>query len=143
MQGFEYLLGDAINEFPRNRLPTLGEVLRFYSQYWGMKGSESLREKLVADELLRVYKSENSELAMLSEKAIKNKINKNVCTLKSILKFRSKQRTSANIKTEANFRNNLDETFELYQSTNKRFRHATELDDIIEIMDYNSDGMHL
>lgn len=142
MQGFEYLLGDAITEFPGNRLPTLREVLCFYSHFWGLKKSESLREKLVADELLRVYKRENVHL--LSEKAIKNKINKNVCTLKTIMKFKSKPKTTANIKTEANFRSKLEETFEIYQETNKRSRHETELDTAIEIMDISIlDGMRL
>lgn len=114
MSGLEYILGDPINEFPEDRPPTLREVLCFYSQFWKIRGSDSMRGKLVAQEIIRVYQRENIQL--LNEKSIKNKINKHICNLKKILKFKSKLKTAANIEFEQNFRSKLNEIFEIHQT---------------------------
>lgn len=54
MSKLENLLGASITEFPKDHLATLKEVLQFYSQYWSLYGSDSLKEKLVAAELIQL-----------------------------------------------------------------------------------------
>lgn len=112
MPGLEYLIGDPITEFPENGLPTLRNVLCYYSQYWGSKGSDSLKEKMVARELIQIYQRQN--LPVLNEKTVKDKVKKNVCGLKTILKFKSKSKTAGNIETERVFRSHLEEIFDIH-----------------------------
>lgn len=111
MSGLEYLIGDPIDAFPDNHLPTHGEVLCFYSQYWGVNASDSSKEKLVARELIQVY--QERDIPVLNEKTVKDKIKKNVCDLKKILKFKSKLKTAANIESERIFLSKLKEIFDI------------------------------
>lgn len=118
MSGLEYIIGDTINEFPNNHLPTLKDVLCFYSQYWGAQGSDSLKEKLVARELIQVYQRQN--IPTLNEKTIKDKIKKKVSELKKNLKFKTKITMAANnIETERIFRSRLQEVFDVSKRENR------------------------
>lgn len=111
----ETLLGPPISEFSNDHLPTLRDVLQFYSQYWGSHGSESQRENLVAKGLIKVYNRSN--IPVLSEKGVRNKIHRNVDKMKTILKkFQAKVKTAANIERENFFRAALEEVFEIRQS---------------------------
>lgn len=135
MSVFEYIIGEPIAQFPESRLPTLKHVLCFYAQYWGSRGSDSQKSKLVAQELIQLYRREN--ILVLSEKTIKDKISINVAELKTILKFKHKSKTNANLQKETNFRSKLDEIFEIRQMN----EHENESTDEIEYMETEySDG---
>lgn len=110
----EYFLGGApIEQFNNNFLPTLQDVLRFYSNFWRVQCSDSTKEKLVTDALIRVYESNN--IPVLSELTIKKKINKHVIELKAILKFvsKSESKTAKNTERERSFQLRLKEVFEI------------------------------
>lgn len=142
MSGLEYLLGEPIDRFPEGRLPTVNEVLCFYSQYWRVRGSDSMKEKIVAQELIRVYGTEN--LPNLSEKRIKNKIEKIVTNLKKILKFKTKAKTAVNIESEAAFRSQLQNTFQIYHSPQSFNDDINEVnvEDTQENMEIDNDGKY-
>lgn len=93
----------------------LEDVLCFYSQHWKSHGSESQKQKLVAQELIKVYDRNN--IPVLSEKGIKNKIGRYVDNLKIVLKFQTKKRTAENMRRETALRSQLDETFEIHHYT--------------------------
>lgn len=76
MPGLELLIGKPINQFAEDGLPTIKDVLRFYAQFWGVRASESNKEKLVAEELINFYQRRN--IPVLSEKTIKNRISYSV-----------------------------------------------------------------
>lgn len=111
MSGLEYIIGAPISRFPENRLPTIRDMLCFYSQYWGMHGSDSIKESRVAEELIKLYQRKN--IVILDKKTIKNQINKVVANLKTILKFKTKIKTATNILKETMFRSMLNEIFDI------------------------------
>lgn len=114
MSGLEYILGSPISRFSDDQLPTIKDVLRFYSSNWGKKVSDSTKEAYVAKELIKVY--QEAGLPVLNEKSIKDRIKKHVLELKLVLKFKSKVKTTANIQTEISFRSKLEETFRIQSS---------------------------
>lgn len=111
MSGLEFIVTTPMTKFYENRLPTLEDVLRFYAQFWGKRMSDSKKEKFVAQELIKLY--EQQSILVFSEKTIKNKINKNVANLKTILKFKTKTKTAANVERESTFRSGLSNIFEI------------------------------
>lgn len=112
MSALVSLIGEPISKFPENHLPTVKDVLRFYAQYWGVRASDSQKQKLVADELMKLY--QQKRIPVLSEKTIKNKIGKHIDEMKKILKFSSKpEKTVDNIVEESEFQWQLDEIFEI------------------------------
>lgn len=112
MSGLENLLGGApINQLPSNVLPTLRDILLFYSSFWKKKGSDSLKEKMVAQELIKIY--EEANIPILSELTIKSKIKRNVVEFKKILKFQRKSKTPDNLRIENGFISRLGEIFEV------------------------------
>lgn len=113
MSGLEYLIENPIGQFPENRLPTISDVLRFYAQFWRMHGSDSTKENIVAEELIKLYRGKN--ITVFNVKTIKNQIHRIVANLKMILKFKSKNKTAANIQKETLFRSILDEVFEIHR----------------------------
>lgn len=118
MSGLEYILGSPIDRFPDNQLPTLKDVLLFYSINWKKRVSDSTKEAFVAKELIRVY--QEAGLQVINEKSIKDRIKKYVTELKIVLKFKTKVKTAANIQTELRFRSKLQETFEIQSSNDQR-----------------------
>lgn len=68
--------GGPIEQFCDNALPTLQDVLRFYINFWGGEGSDSSKESVVAQALMRAY--ERAEIPTLCELTIKKKINKSI-----------------------------------------------------------------
>lgn len=111
MSTLESLIGKPIRQFSEDRLPTVRDVLRFYAQYWGAQGSDSKKEKYVMDGLIQLYQQKG--IFVLTEKAIKYKISKQIKDLKKIIKFSSKVKTEANIVQESEFVRKLDEIFEI------------------------------
>lgn len=107
----EYLLGPTIREFSGDSPPKIKEVLSFYSQFWGTQGSESFKEKAVAQELITFY--EQRGIPTLSELTIKGKIRKIISEMRKILKFKSKQKTTANVETERVFCLKLNDVFNI------------------------------
>lgn len=134
MSGPEYILGSPIDRFPENQLPTIKDVLRFYSSNWGKKASDSTKEAIVAKELIKVYQEVG--LPVINEKSIKDRIKRHVAELKTVLKFKTKIKTAANIQTEISFRSKLEETFRIQSSTarmstDQRIRNINEnIDDL-------------
>lgn len=116
MSGLENLLGGVpINQLPRNVLPTLRDVLLFYSSLWNNKCSDSLKEKMVAQALMSVYKETNIPIS--SELTIQNRIKRNIAQMKTILKFQRKSKTSDNVRIEGDFILRLEETFDVRRKT--------------------------
>lgn len=111
MSGLEYILGDPINQFSSNHLPSVKEVLGFYSKFWGKAASESSKEKNVARELINVYHYFN--IPTLNEKSVKDKIHRYVSEMRRILKFKTKTKTVKNIERERVFRSKLEEIFDI------------------------------
>lgn len=143
MSGLEYILGSPIDQFPDNQLPTVKDVLRFYSNNWGKRVSDSTKEAYVAKELIKVY--QEAGLPVINEKSIKDRIKRHVGELKIVLKFKSKVKTAANIQTEASFRSKLEEIFRI-QSTDScqtlYDQRASTIDESAdEIMPDIDDGM--
>lgn len=141
MSGLEYILGSPIDRFPDNQLPTIKDVLRFYSINWRKRVSDSKKEAHVAKELIKVY--QEAGLSIINEKSIKDRIKKHVVELKTVLKFKSKVKTSANIQTEASFRSQLEEIFRIQspaanQMSNDQ-RASTINENIAEASEINFD----
>lgn len=137
MSALEIFLGPSITEFASDRFPTLRDVLCFYSQHWNSHGSESQKQKLVAQELIKVYNRNN--IPVLSEKGIKNKIKRNVDNLKIVLKFQTKKRTAENMQRETTLRSQLDETFEI-RHQNIQSGTRTSNDDVVHQKDVNTNN---
>lgn len=115
MSGLENLLGGTpIAQLPNNLLPTLRHVLLLYSNFWKKEGSDSLKEKIVAQELIRVY--ERLNIPVLSELTIKNKIKRSIAELKKVLKFQTKSKTVDNVRVENNFVTKLGDIFDISRS---------------------------
>lgn len=116
MSVLENLIGPSISEFSNEHFPTLRNVLQFYSQFWGNHGSESQRERLVAEKLIGLYDRINTPT--ISEKGIMNQIGRNVNKMRLVLKsFQAKVKSPATIKREYEFHLTLDEIFEIRQWT--------------------------
>lgn len=112
MSALVSLIGEPFSKFPETNLPTVKDVSRFYTQYWGVRASDSQKQKLVADELMKLYQQKG--IPVFSEKTIKTKIGKNVGEMKKILRFSSKpEKTIDNIVKESEFQWKLDEIFEI------------------------------
>lgn len=133
MSGLVYLIGEPITQFSGNRLPTVRNVLCFYGQYWGAPGSDSRKAKIVARGLIEIY--EREDIPVLSEKTIKDKITVCVAELRSILKFKNKSKTPANVRKEHDFCAKLDEIFEI-----RRLVHIDGNENEIESMSFGSDS---
>lgn len=106
--------GNPINQFTFGQFPTVRDVLRFYIQFWKLKGSESRREKLVTTALIGFY--DNLPLntnPLINEQSIKNRLGRHVARLKSIVKNRSRQRSGWSNHLEHNFSSSLDSVFEI------------------------------
>lgn len=127
MTSFEILLGGSpIVNFASERLPTVRDVLRFYTQYWKMKGSESKREDLVARELICFYRNRN--IVIMSQKGIMNKIGKIVKELKAIV--RSKPSSRSFIRETA-FRSKLSSIFKIAVKANHQVNETVaDIDDL-------------
>lgn len=133
MSGLVYLIGEPITQFSGNRLPTVRNVFCFYGQYWGAPGSDSRKAKIVARGLIEIY--EREDIPVLSEKTIKDKITVCVAELRSILKFKNKSKTPANVRKEHDFCAKLDEIFEV-----RRLVHIDGNENEIESMSVGSDS---
>lgn len=105
--------GKPINRFPNE--PTHRDVLLFYSRFWNTTGSDSSKERNVAQELIRVYGERN--IQVLNELTIKNKIKRSVSQLKKILKFQRKTKTAENVRFENEFISRLGEVFEVRRTS--------------------------
>lgn len=142
MSGLEYLIGETISCFPDNRLPTIKDVLCFYAQFWGMRESDSIKENFVADQLRKFYQQKNIPVA--DKKSIKHQISRNVSSLRTILRFKSKKKTPTNIQKETVFRALLNETFEIRsenQTVNEHEIASTSNGSSMEVE--NFDGIYL
>lgn len=115
--------GTSIRNFKVGTLPNLRDVLQFYSNNWGKEGSDSLKEKFVAQALISFY--EKLGIPILNEFSIKSKINKSVVELKKVLKFHSKSnQTVKNIEDIRRYQMKLDEIFEIRQTTSPTVQHS-------------------
>lgn len=110
--GLEYILGGgAIAEFSQHSLPTKRDVLRLYYQFWKNNQSDSVKEKTVAMILKQFYESRN--INTMSTFGIISKIKREINVLKKVLKFKTKQKTEANIRLETTFIENMDSLFDV------------------------------
>lgn len=115
--GLEYILGgESISEFNVNTLPTTGEVLRFYSQFWGKQKSDSAKETLVAKALEEFYHSKR--IATILNINIRRKVKREVGQLKKILKFKCKTKKPNQIEMENRFKLTLSNTFVIERLSN-------------------------
>lgn len=108
--GLDYILGGGpIIEFSGHHLPTTRDVLRFYSQYWKINQSDSVKEKAVALKLQQFYESRN--MNAMSTFGIISKVRREVSVLKKVLKLKTKEKTDLNIQFERTYIDNLNRTF--------------------------------
>lgn len=120
--------GNPINQFTFGRYPTVRDVLRFYMQFWKLRGSESRKEKLVATALIEFYNNspQRSTDRLINEQTIKNRLARHVARLKSVVKNRSRKRSGWHNHLERNFSSSLDSIFEIRtQSSNNTVENAT------------------
>lgn len=103
--------GGPIRQFSDDSLPTVRDVLRYYMQFWKLKGSESKREKIVARDLIDFYKHRN--INIMSEPGIKYKVKRLVEQLKSIIKSRTRPKTVSRAHFETEFMNRLNTSFQI------------------------------
>lgn len=96
--------------------------------------SDSVREKAVALELKRIY--ESRKINSMSLFGIISKIKREVTAMKRILKFKTKEKTQANIRTENDFRAGLDTIFNIGERLPKPSERDTpmEVDDQEEFL---------
>lgn len=99
-----------------NELPTVGDVLRFYSQFWRKKQTDSAKETLVANALENLYRSKNQ--LTVCKAIIRRKIKREVGNLTKILKFKSKNKTNNQIQKEIDFKSTLSNTFNITKISN-------------------------
>lgn len=112
----DYILGGGpIETFDSVSEPTNGDVLRFYSQFWGANESDASKEAQVISALERFYAQRNIET--LSKVRIRSKIRSQIFSLKKVLKFKSKEKTQANIRMENAFKSQLSGIFRIRKST--------------------------
>lgn len=113
-----YILGGGpIEEFNSVGEPTNGDVLRFYSKFWGVNESDASKEARVTNALKRFYTHRNIET--LSEVTIRRKIHNHILSLKKVLKFKSKEKIEANIRMENAFKTQLSSIFQIRKSMTK------------------------
>lgn len=103
--------GGPIRQFPDDNFPTVRDVLRHYMQFWKLKGSESKREKFVVRDLKAFYQHRN--INIMSEPGIKYKVKRLVEQLKSIIKSRTRPKTSWGAHLETEFLNRLNTCFQI------------------------------
>lgn len=110
MTGLENILdGGSITEFIGDELPTVRNVLRFYSQFWRIRKSDSMKETLVSNALQEFYQSRGAQMVCIGN--IRKKIRSEVGKLRSILKFSSKKKTPRQIKIENDYKVSLSRVF--------------------------------
>lgn len=114
--GLEYILGGGpIEDFSERERPTYRDVLRYYSKFWRLNESDTRKEARVANALKNFYKQRNIET--LSELTIRNKIRRQVLSLKKVLKFKSKEKTRKQTDLEKVFKNELSNIFQIHKSS--------------------------
>lgn len=141
MSVLESLIGPPISEFSSEHFPTVRNVLQFYSQFWGSHGSESQREQIVAEKLIEVY--DRSNIPIISDKGIRNKIGRDVKITRAILKsFHAKVKSPTMIDNENKFHSTLEQIFEIRrtilssdgdETTNEEDSYSSSSNSIIEI----------
>lgn len=113
--GLEYILGGGpIEEFNSLQLPTAGDVLRFYSKFWRLNETDTAKEARVATALINSYRRRSIET--LNYRTVQVKIRKAVCSLKQVLKFKSKEKTRSNLQIEGAFKSELLKEFQVRKS---------------------------
>lgn len=116
--GLEYILGrGSITEFGQNGLLTIGDVLCFYSQYWGKNASNNVKELLTANALEALYRSK--KIPTVCSVNVKRKIKREVGNLAKILKFKSKGKSAKQIKMENEFKSTLSNIFSIEKNSNE------------------------
>lgn len=108
---FNILGGGPITDFRVEHFPTIRDVLRFYLQFWKMRGSESKREKKVAQALISFYNDRNTNT--ISLQGIKNKIRRLVARFKSIVKGLSMPGNGTSLFIEHHYRSNLNSILDI------------------------------
>lgn len=103
--------GGPIRQFSDDNIPTVRDVLRYYMQFWKLKGTESKREKIVARDLMAFYQHRN--INIMSEPGIKYKVKRVVNQLKSIVKSRKRPKTCRRANFVTEFMNRLDSSFQI------------------------------
>lgn len=135
--GLEYILGGGpIFEFQGNVLPTNCDVLRFYSQHWRKKQTDSKKQAHVAKALEDLYCTKR--IATICNTVIRRKVKRQVGKLKQILKFRSKTKTINQIQLENEFKSSLTETFPIENFGNAQ---TPAEDTAMEINEQNENGI--
>lgn len=129
--------GGPIVRFNSVEEPTYGDVLRFYSQFWGINKPDTSKETKVSSALKSFYTQRNIDT--LNELTIRRKIHTQVLSLKKILKFKSKEKTQANIKMENIFKSQLSNIFQIKKS----IPQSREVDDIVpmDVDDVSGDSV--
>lgn len=110
-QAINILGGGPITDFSVENFPNIRDVLRFYLQFWKIRGSESKREKIVAQALISFYNDRNTNT--ISLQGIKNKIRRLVACFKSIVKGRSMPENGTRLFIEQHFRSSLNSVFDI------------------------------
>lgn len=135
LTNLEYILGGGcISEFNRNELPTVGDVLRFYSQFWGRKQSDSSKETFVSNALEECYRSK--KIATICKGNIRRKVKREVGKLSKILKFKTKSKTTKQIQMENEFRSTLSNVFPIEKISNGP---SSDFDEPMEVDSLDND----
>lgn len=134
-----FLGGGPINSFQCAGLPTLRDVMRFYIQFWNMRGSETNRSRRVANALLNFYNDRS--LPTMTDRGIMNKIEKCVSDLKTILKNNSKRKNLRISMCEQRFSQKLDEVFRIEVAVCNSEVESIETSDQMEIDTDNTNGI--
>lgn len=135
----EFLGGGPINSFQCAGLPTLRDVMRFYIQFWYMRGSETKRSRPVANELLKFYNDRS--IPAMSERGIMNKVEKFASDMKTILKYNSKRKTHRHSVCEQRFTQKLDSVFRIDVAVCNSEVESVEISDRMEIDTDNTNGI--
>lgn len=137
----EFLGGDPINSFQGAGLPTLRDVMRFYTQFWNMRGSETNRSRRVTNELLKFYSGRS--IPTISERGIMNKVERFANDLKTILKYNSKRKRPRNTNSicEQRFTHELDAVFRIEVTDSNFEMDSVGISDPTQIDTDNTNGI--
>lgn len=85
--------------------------MRFYSQFWKVRESESKKETFVANALLEFYRLRRTPTICIGN--IRKKVKREVEKLSKILKFKSKEKTNQQTQIENEYRLTLSNVFSI------------------------------
>lgn len=133
-ENLDFILGGGpIEEFASNQ-PTTGEVLRFYSKFWRINVSDTVKQSRVARALTDFYSRRNIDT--LKEFTFRKTIRTQVLSLKNIPKFKTKENSQKNIALENQFRAALSTVFQVQKGTHySEGSTSMDTDNLVDYME--------